>query len=286
MKENNSLENIITRENLKVQYLILELGRKKESYQYYFYNKQGVDLNTFIIDIKKSIKKAAHQIYNRNATSPGGKISDYDLHFEATKLLSDFGYEIFEPHNISFSNISLSEGDFDFDTSMHHFVSEDELRFDFSSKNDRGVFVFIEWNGIDYSLIEHLFFKSNNNLEMAYEIVFGYYEEFSLHIKEFKKKNPIFKDNTTNFQDKTNQELTKNFKETITNRLTENGFNLVDFHSAFAYCIHNLSPHLNDIVGNEVYEGLLLHNQNVEANQQNAINDNSRKNNIDDDLPF
>ena len=155
----------------KHQYLILEIGREKESYSTFFYHKDGVDLNTFISDTNKSLKSAAEFFIKLMQTQNGKEIDDFDLHFKAIQMLSEFGYILFEPHSISFTNMGFFGGEFDLDTSARHLIGEDELLFDFSSENDHNFFVYSSWNGLNESLVRNIFFRTNNNLETAYDWV-------------------------------------------------------------------------------------------------------------------
>lgn len=305
MNKENSINNMIEIDDAsKHQYLILEIGREKESYFQYFYNDKGVNLDTFTKDFLMAVKQASGLILEYEAGFSSKEIDDFYINFEASKILSDFGYHAFTPHSISFTNMGFFGGEFDLDTSARHLIGEDELLFDFSSENDRNVFVYSSWNGLNESLVRIFFFRTNNNLETAHDIIAYHYEEVELSLQRFEKSHPdIITNNPELATDKFN-EIVGDFDNFVKKKLNDNGFNMVPFHKVFAYCRHSLSEHLEDIIGAQLFKKLVSHNNRVieekekdtqkfrekllQGKLKDGVQDYTihRNHNTDDDLPF
>ena len=268
----------------KHHFFILEIGREKESYAHFFYNEIEFSLHEFMIQIDFCVKKAAEYLIANNSKI-NKKISDFTLLFKSLDFITEFGYKSFEPNFATFEDRDL---EFQMTNSIYNFKGEDELIYDYKSKNEYNIFIISLWDGIYHDAIKRRFFLFTDSLNEAFNITEGKFIQILKNINEFKKTQVDYCNNDS-------LEMINNIKgkyyEDIAHELIKTGLKEIYFHGLFCGCRHSLSPHIESTVGKVIYEKLVNYNEkyeerNIIETNKDSTTDRTKFNNDEDDLPF
>lgn len=268
----------------KHNFFIIEIGREKESYHYYFYNEAGVDLTIFLDHIKKTAQKAASILvnqYTNNLNLNCKKVDDFTIHFNAIEHMIDFGYEKFEP-----PYIILEDNPFNFNMDSLLFRNKNKANEQNLEKDNFVVFLLSEWDGFYHDSIKNQFFYSNNSFPLAHSIVLSEFKEISNKISN-QNKTQLNNENG-NLVVKELESLLKQFFQNVNDQLLKNGFNKVFFHNTFLYCNYSFSDKLITVIGEDNYERLKAFNQEIDRLNKSSSAHNPPIDNDDNDLdlPF
>jgi len=155
-----------------------------------------------------------------------------------------------------------------------------------SEKDDFGVFIFSEWDGLYHDSIRNRFFHPANSFALAHSIVLNEFNKTSDKIAEYKKTHKNF-ENTEIIEAELALYI-KQFYDAINEQLNKNEFKEVFFHNTFLYCNYNFSEKLIPVIGEYNYRRLLAFNEEIKILQMNFNANRPQIENNDSsiDLPF
>lgn len=237
--------------NKKTHYFLLETGRGKELYAYYFFHKQGVTPDAFESDFLDALQQIIRiELYKPLDFANSHILDDFYLYHEAMNLMAPKGYIRFDPPAMMIQG--NNDEDFGLSVTANGFDKDIMI-------SDPDIFVLSAWSGIETGSMENRFFHHRQALSEIKTLVEKIVSENRSNVTQIIQQQANKLD-SEGF-DTSVHHIIDNCLEEVSRELEEKGFEKAGFHASFYYATPGLSKHLMELIGKKNFNLLMTLNR-------------------------